>query len=82
MVDDTDPRAREVLLELERQMSPGRKAALAFAMSRMVLRAAEAGVRLRYPNADEHEVLVRTAALHLDRELMIRAYGWDPEEHD
>jgi hypothetical protein len=82
MMDDTDPRALEILTELERNMSPGRKAALALAMSRVILRAAAAGVRMRYPNADEHEVLVRTAALHLDRELMIRAYGWDPEEHD
>ncbi len=82
MADDTDPRALEILTELEREMSPGKKAALALAMSRMILRAAEAGVRMRYPDADEHEVLVRTAALHLDRELMIRAYGWDPEEHD
>jgi hypothetical protein len=81
-MDDTDPRAREVLLELERRMTPGDRAALAFALSGMILRAAEAGVRLRHPNADEHEVLVRTAALHLDRDLMIRAYGWDPEEHD
>lgn len=45
-MDDTDPRAREVLLELERRMSRGERAALAFAMSATILRAAEARVRL------------------------------------
>jgi len=32
-----------------------------------------------HPEASDHEVLLRVAARHLPRELMIRAYGWDPE---
>ena len=42
----------------------------------------EAGVRLQYPEASEREILLRTAARHLSRDLMIRAYGWDPEGNE
>jgi hypothetical protein len=36
-------------------------------------------VRRQYPTADDREVLRRVAARHLDRDTMIRAFGWDPE---
>ncbi|MCL5743571.1 MAG: hypothetical protein M1541_06540 [Acidobacteria bacterium] len=77
---DTDPRALEVFLSLQRRMTPGEKVAAVFQLSNMVLRLAEAGVRKLYPNAGEAEVLMRVAARHLDRDLVIRAYGWDPED--
>ncbi len=38
-----------------------------------------AGLRRRYPEADGRELLRRYAALVLDRETVIRVYGWDPE---
>ena len=41
-------------------------------------RMAEAGVRLRYPAADEREVRLRSLALRLGRDLMVEVYGWDP----
>jgi hypothetical protein len=40
---------------------------------------AMAGLRRRYPEADGRELLRRYAALVLDRETVIRVYGWDPE---
>ncbi|MBZ5579137.1 MAG: hypothetical protein LAP40_21450 [Acidobacteriia bacterium] len=43
---------------------------------------AETGVRSRYPNANDREVFLRTAALHLSRDEMVRAYQWDPLEHE
>jgi hypothetical protein len=52
-----------------------------FEMTSMVLRLSEQGVRQRYPSADEHEVRMRAAALRLDRQTMIKVYGWDPAEH-
>ena len=52
-----------------------------FEMTSMVLRLSEHGVRQRYPSADEHEVRMRAAALRLDRQTMIKVYGWDPAEH-
>jgi hypothetical protein len=77
---DTDPRALAVMIELQRNMPPGDKAALALQMSEMLLGLAEAGVRTMYPQASEREVLVRLALRHLDRDLVLRAYGWCPDD--
>ncbi len=79
---DTDPRAMEVWLDLQRRMPAGDKIAAVLAASRFVLQMYEAGVRSLYPKADDREVFLRTAARHLSRDLMIRAYGWDPEQHE
>jgi hypothetical protein len=79
---DTDPRAMEVWLDLQRKMPVGDKISAVLAASRFVLQMYEAGVRSQYPNADDREVFLRLAARHLSRDLMIRAYGWDPEQHE
>ena len=76
---DTDPRALEVFLSLHHRMPAGQKIATVFELTNMVLKLSEAGVRRAYPHADDREVFLRVAARHLDRETMIRAYGWDPE---
>jgi hypothetical protein len=78
---DTDPKAMEVWLDLQRRMSAGEKLATVLAASHLVLGMYEAGVRLQYPQADDREIFLRMAARHLDRDLMIRAYGWDPDLH-
>ena len=79
---DTDPRAMEVWLSLQRNMAPGEKLIAVLDASALVLSMYEAGVRLQRPDASDREVLLRTAARHLSRDLMIRAYGWDPEGHE
>jgi hypothetical protein len=76
---DTDPRAMEVWLDLLRQMPPGEKLAAALNASQFVLQMFEMGVRRMYPHAGDRERLLRVAARHLSREMMVRAYGWDPE---
>jgi hypothetical protein len=41
------------------------------------------GLRLRYPEDSDDLLRLREAAQRLGRELMIRVYGWDPEQaHD
>jgi len=76
---DTDEKAFEVLIDLQRKMSPGDKLACALQMSAGLLRAYQDRVRRDYPQAGEREVFLRAAALRLGRETVIRAYGWDPE---
>jgi len=76
---DTDPRAMEVWLDILRRKTPGERMAMALEMSEFAARLSESGVRARYPNASEREIFLRSAALRLPRDLMIRAYGWDPE---
>lgn len=81
-VDDTDPKALEVFYELQRQRSPAQKLEDVFELSEWMFQLQEAGVRLRYPGISDREVFLRAAALRIPRDLMIKAYGWDPEEHD
>jgi hypothetical protein len=76
---DTDPRVMEVWLAMLRRKTPGERIAMAFELSDFAVRVMESGVRARYPEASEREIFLRSAALRLPRELMIRAYGWDPE---
>ena len=51
----------------------------ALALADLALQMAESGVRIAYPHASDREVFLRVAARHLPRDLMIYAYGWDPE---
>jgi hypothetical protein len=81
LYSDTDPKALEVWLDLLRKMSDGEKIAAVFELTRFARQMAEAGVRSRYADASEREVFLRTAALYLSRDEMIRAYQWDPQEH-
>ena len=78
---DTDPRAMEVWLGLLRAKTPGERIAIAFDLTDFALRMAESGVRARHPEASEREIFLRAASLRLPRAFMIRAYGWDPEQH-
>lgn len=82
MISDTSPEALEKWIEIQRAMPPGEKLRVVMEASEMVLRMYEMGVRAQYPDASDHEVLLRVAARHLDRETMIKAYGWDPESDE
>ena len=76
---DTSPAAEGVLIRVAAEMPPRRKVELAFSETDAVRHAARAGLRSRYPQASEEELKCRLAALLLPRELVIAAYGWDPE---
>jgi hypothetical protein len=78
---DTDPRAMEAWLEILRNKTPGERIDIAFNLTDFAIRMAESGVRARHPEASEREIFLRTTALRIPRDLMIRAYGWDPDEH-
>jgi hypothetical protein len=76
---DTDPRALEVFLDLQRRMSADRKIALVFQMTEMVMKLGEESERRLHPEASDREIFLRAASRRLDRATMIRVYGWDPE---
>ena len=80
-MDDTSPKALEALIELSRRLTPGERLERMFELNEMMEKLAEEDVRCRYPNAGEREVFLRKAARRLGRDLMIKAYGWDPEAH-
>ncbi len=76
---DTHPKAFDVLIELQRKMSPGEKLAAVFELSAFMMRLAEQNERRRHPQASKREIFLRAAARRLDRQTMTRVYGWDPE---
>jgi hypothetical protein len=76
---DTDPRAMEVWLDLLQRMPAGKKIESVFTLSRLAIQLSEAGVRMAYPEAGDREIFLRAAARRLSRDLMISAYGWDPD---
>jgi len=75
---ETDPKALKVFIELQRRMSPGEKIAAVFEMNEMLRQTTEAHERQLHPEASDREIFLRVASHHLDRETMIRVYGWDP----
>jgi hypothetical protein len=76
---DTDPRALEVFLSLQRQMTIAQKITAVFQMNQMLWGLSECGARQMYPQSGDREIFLRTAARFHDRATMIRVYGWDPD---
>jgi hypothetical protein len=76
---DTSPQVERFLFDRLRAMPIAEKARQLRQITAAVETLAVAGIRKRYPDAGDDEVRLRLAALHLDRETMLRVYGWDPE---
>lgn len=77
---DTSPEAEALLVERYRQMTPQEKLRQVIDLSEAVRQLAAARIRHQYgPDIDERELRLRLAALVIDRQLMIDAFGWDPE---
>lgn len=77
---DTDPKALEVFLELQRKMTPGEKIVAVFQMNEEARRIREKHERRLHPDASDREIFLRVAAHHLDRGTMLRVYGWYPDD--
>jgi hypothetical protein len=75
---DTSREIEQLQIERWRRMSPAEKLRQVAELDRMCERLAEAGIRSRYPGIAEAELRLRRIALRLDRNTMIRVYGWDP----
>lgn len=78
VIEDTDMNAHRVVIELARRAPIWKKFAQVAATTATCRAFAKAGIRRRYPNVTEDEMRRRLAALVLDRETVIKVYGWDP----
>ncbi|MCA9758677.1 MAG: hypothetical protein KDA27_22985 [Candidatus Eisenbacteria bacterium] len=76
---DTDPDAERIQIERLREMTYADRFALLESLVQMSDQLSRAGIRLRYPDADEREIGLRAAALRLPPEVMRSVYGWDPD---
>jgi hypothetical protein len=77
---DTPPAIADRMIERWRRASADDKLDRMFGMAALVNDLARAELRKRYPGATERELTLRLASRTLDRETMIRAFGWDPVE--
>ena len=78
---DTSPAAERVLIEGYRRMDPRQKLERVVALNRALEQLARARLRTQYgEQTPEREMRLRLASLRLDRETMIKGFGWDPEE--
>lgn len=76
---DTDPKALQVFLARQRSMTPSEKIQAVFQQNELLRSMAEARERQLHPQASEREIFLRVAAHRLDRETMLRVYGWHPD---
>lgn len=77
--EDTPPEVRAMMIEGYRRMSPAEKLQRVVDLNRAVESLARARIRKQYgPNLSEREENLRLASLYLDRDTMIRVFGWDP----
>ena len=76
---DTDLATEQRMFAHYRRMSVEEKLNHIGALGHLVEEVAMAGVRARYPAGTERENRLRLVSRWLDRETMIRVYGWDPD---
>jgi len=78
---DTRPEAEAVLIRLLREAPPWRKLEMVDQLNQAVKLLALAGLRQRYPDADESQLRRRLAGLLLGEELATKVYGLLSEEN-
>jgi hypothetical protein len=76
---DTPPSVERKMIELWRRATPDQKLARMFGMGHMINELARADVRRRYPMATPREIELRLASRAIDRDTMVKAFGWDPD---
>ena len=67
--EDTCPQAERVQIELLRNASVARRAAIAFSLTQTVVELARQAIRRRHPGLSEQEVMLRFVALHYGPDL-------------
>ncbi len=72
---DTHPKMEALQIELWRRASPTQKMNMLAQLNASARRLALAGLRSRYPQADETELRRRLATLLLGEELARKVYG-------
>ena len=77
---DTHPEAEKVLIDLLQKVPAWHKLEMVSQITTTCRELALSGLQKRYPASTDEELKKRLAALVLPRQLVIRAYNWDPEK--
>jgi hypothetical protein len=73
--EDTSPEAWAVFVDLQRRTPPAEKIRRAMALSKTVKLLSEAGLRRRFPEADDREIFLRRVRLTVGEDLFRKPYG-------
>ncbi|HWP93314.1 MAG TPA: hypothetical protein VNN20_14055 [Thermodesulfobacteriota bacterium] len=79
-IGDTPPEIQRILIEGYRRMTPRQKMKRVSELSKAVQQLALARIRSQYGEIPDREMRLRLASLWLDRNTMIRVFGWDPQK--
>jgi hypothetical protein len=77
---DNSPEAKQAVIERYRRMTPTEKIELIASLNRAEKRRQMADIRSRYGDVSEEEMRMRLGVLRLGREMMIKIFGWVPDE--
>ena len=77
---DTPPEIQKILIQGYRKMSPLDKMRRVSELNRSIQQMALARIRREYGDITEDEEKLRLASLWLDKNLMIKAFGWNPQQ--
>ena len=78
---DTPRSIEQRMIELWRAATPEQKLRKVLGLGAMINELARAELRSRYPDASPREIDLRLASRTIDRDTMIKAFGWDPDVH-
>jgi hypothetical protein len=78
--NDTSPEAQQVMYELLRNAPASKKIELTFELTQTARLLLLAGLRQRFPTANNDELRRRLISSLLPRSTVIKAYGFDPAE--
>jgi hypothetical protein len=76
------PGEEEEQLEHYRRMPASEKLREIGILNRLRTERQRADIIARYGNIPEDEMRMRVGVTRLGREMMLKAFGWDPEEKD
>jgi hypothetical protein len=77
---DTTPKAQRKHYELMKRLSPEHRLSMAFALTDATRQLIMSDLHYRFPKAGDDEIRRRFIARVLPRDLVLRAYGFDPKE--
>lgn len=78
-MNDTDDKIQQILIEGYRKMTPQQKLRRVSELNKSIQQIALARIRKKYGDIPEREQKLRLASLWLDRDTMIKVFGWDPK---
>ena len=79
-LSDTSPEVARRLAALYATLTPGEKLARTLALTESVQELALCRIREQHPEESAREHRIRLMARSAQRELLIAAFGWDPEQ--